>query len=144
MATKPKTETNGHEPESVAGPQLKRLEDWYDLDPQEFPGFQVRLWLGFSQEDWETLTEVPQFSEDMTREEIKQRREESEERKRTVLRKIVRAHNGWREENGDPFPDALDTDFYRRIPTRLASVILSCIQTQVYAPPKSRQQTRPR
>ncbi len=86
------------------GPQIPRREAW--LDVPEYPGFKLKLWLNYPRRLLDTLSEGDEAA------------------KRDALLRIVLEHNGWRDEEGQPYPLASSPEFYAAIPTELAIVVV--------------------
>lgn len=87
------------------GLRIPRREVWVDL-PEEYPGFRVQFWvnyprriaIGLGSGDEAAVTQA--------------------------LREIVIAHNGWLDEEGNPFPSPQTAEFWDQIPNELASSLL--------------------
>lgn len=106
-----------------AGPQpprAPRKEQWLDVEPEEFPGFRFRAWLGMS--DATFMAGIYG----------------SGESQKEALARMCLEHNGWQDEDGVPFPPMADAEaFWRAIPTRLAFLILRRVEFAIYTRPKS-------
>lgn len=114
--------------EAQPGPTLLRREPWVDLDNIEFPGFRMRIWLGFSSLDWNRVQDpsLP-VSE-----------------KEPLLARIILEHNRWRDEDGAEYPAANEPGFWSAIPIRLGVVIIQTVRDHLYELPNSLRPTRPR
>jgi hypothetical protein len=97
---------------------VKRREAWVEL-PTEYEGFKFRVWLNAPSRLWTELTG------------------ESEAASLTALRSLVLEHNGWRDEEGQPYPPASEARFWEEIPTELAACVLVATQVEMQKLPNS-------
>ena len=98
-------------PAEVAGPCMVRRERWLDLPDQEtYPGFRFLFWTNHPNRMWNSV--------------FAGRSEGSADDMAAALRQIVRRHNGWRDPDGAPFPEASAPEFYEVISNELAQQIL--------------------
>lgn len=103
-----------------SGPRIMRLVRWCDVP--EYEGFQYKAYLNFPQR---LLLDVQSGDA---------------ERSKAALKKIILEHNGWCDEEGNPFPPATDDAFWDEIPTHLAIRVVRGINEQIreapLAPPR--------
>lgn len=95
-------------PEERSAPRIPKRSAWVDVEPEEYSGFQVRLWLNPP-----AGTAAPIFST-----------ESDEDTQMAALGQIVLEHNGWLDFDGEPYPPSTDAAFWKAIPTELAALIL--------------------
>src|SRR5262245_54143445 len=93
------------------GPRVQRREDWVEL-PEPYAGFRFKLWMTAPTRVWMTIGAGGDDAE-------------------AALRSVVLAHNGWRDEDGAPFPPADSTAFWEAIPTELAALVLRAAQLEL-------------
>lgn len=102
------------------GPQIKRRERWVKL-PEEYEGFEFQVWVNAPAKFWTTAvspdTEEPERVE--------------------ALSKIVIAHNGWLDFDGEPFPQPNEAGFWEAIPTELAACVIASVQNEMTRLPNS-------
>lgn len=114
----------------LPGPRMPRRTLWLNLPEtapdgsEAYPGFKVRVWVNFP----------ARLAEDL--------KTGTEDEKAAVLRRIVLEHNGWCDDEGNPFPPAGDPEFYRAIPTELAVLVVVAIQEGMSSFPNSLLATR--
>lgn len=111
------------------GPQIKRREAWVDL-PDEYEGFQFKLWVNAPSKLWTDLTASSNKDDDASR-------NDNEDMRVAALRQIVLEHNGWRDFDNTPFPPASEAEFWEKIPTELAACILVAAQVEMRKLPNS-------
>ena len=105
-------------PPAPAGPRIPRREVWIDFPP-EYPGFRVKVWLNFPARMLDDL------------------RSGDVDRMRKTLFKVVLEHNGWVDEDGEPYPPPTDEDFWTTIPTEVGVTIIALINIEVTKLPNS-------
>jgi len=93
------------------GPRVRRREDWVEL-AEPYAGFRFRLWMTAPTRVWMTVGAGGDAAE-------------------PALRSLVLAHNGWRDEDGAPYPPADDPTFWELIPTELAALVLRAAQVEL-------------
>jgi hypothetical protein len=112
------------------GPRMPKRTLWVALPERTpggevaYPGFKVRVWVNFP----------ARFAEQL--------KSGTEEEKSETLRRIVVAHNGWLDDEGEPFPPADSPDFYKQLPQELATLILYSIMEAMQSFPNSLLRTR--
>lgn len=117
----------------VVGPRLPRREVWVDL-PEEYPGFKFKMWVNAPQRVWNTIASAAKVSplvDDATPEQIVAHAAAAAATTAAVtaaLQKIVLEHNGWLDDEGQPFPPASDAAFWEAIPTELGGVVMASAQ----------------
>lgn len=116
------------------GPRLPRREVWVDL-PEEYPGFRFKLWVNAPQRVWNTIAsagkEQAPLLDDATPEQIaayKAAADAVTTATTAALQKIVLEHNGWLDDEGQPFPPAADAGFWEAIPTELGGLVMASAQ----------------
>lgn len=89
---------------SVPVLRLPHREVWLDVPGYE--GFKVKMWANYPQRLLDDLTgaDVPAME--------------------AALLRVVLEHNGWGNEEGEPFPPANEAAFWDAIPTELAAILL--------------------
>jgi len=100
---------------SPGGPRAPHLEA--EVEIPEYPGHTARVWVNFPQR---LLGEVGSGDEP---------------RQRAALSRILLAHNGWCDEDGEPYPPAGAPEFWAAIPTHLAACVMRAIQQRATAAP---------
>ena len=122
----------GEPPVASSGPRMPKRLRWVDLPSvdssgqEAYPEFKVKLWVNYPAA---LLNEI---------------RSGDHPRVKAALQKIVLEHNGWLNEEGEPFPPTSDEDFWEIIPTELAAIIISHVQTETTRLPNSILQERQR
>ena len=132
------------------GPRIPRRELW--LDVPEYPGFRAKMWANHPQ----------RLARDLQSKDV--------ERIASALSAIVLEHNGWCDEEGDPYPPAgelreiaesvtedgpdgapitrtvnrIEYPFYEAIPTELAVLLIVLINEAATTLPNSLLRTRRR
>ncbi len=111
--TEPTVTTNGPGTLAPAGPQVRKRLEWTDLpdEAQEsYPGFRVRIWANYRR----SLTaEIGSGDAD---------------RLRNALVQIIVEHNGWLNDEGQPYSPASDPRFWDEIPDELAAVLIVLVR----------------
>lgn len=102
------------------GPIIVRRVKWVDL-PEEYAGFKIKIWLNPPGKLWQRI-----FSDDS-----------DEEEKQAALSQVVIEHNGWRDYDGETYPQPVIKDFWDSIPNELAALIITLCQLQVADLPTS-------
>ncbi len=96
-----------------SGPQVRKRLEWTDLpdEAQEsYPGFRVRIWANYRR----SLTaEIGSGDAD---------------RLRAALVQIIVEHNGWLNDEGQPYSPASDPRFWDEIPDELAAVLIVLVR----------------
>ena len=118
----PEMTANGTAAATASGPRVHRREVWADLPveaAESYPDFRVKLWANFRRS---LLDEITSGDND---------------RVSIALRRIVLEHNGWCDEDGQPYPSASDAAFWDAIPTELATLIVIVIQREATRLPNS-------
>ena len=116
----------------ASGPKMPKRIRWVDLPTHDssgeeaYPGFKARLWVNFPA----SLLQEIRSGEHL--------------RVKAALSKIVLEHNGWCDEEGEPFPPAGDDTFWEAVPTELATIVIVMIQTESIKLPNSMMQERQR
>ena len=87
--------------------------------PPEYPGFTYRLWVNFPSRLNDEINSGDQG------------------RIVAALRRIVLAHNGWQDDEGGLLPQPTEAEFWERIPTELAAVIVATINAEIVKLPNS-------
>lgn len=100
------------------GPRIPKRIDWVDL-PQEYAGFRARIWINYPQRLVGEIT-----SGDTSR-------------MTAALAQIVLEHNGWLDDEGQPFPPPTTQAFWEAIPTELAAVLMALINAEASRLPNS-------
>lgn len=98
--------------------RIPRREKWLAL-PEEYPGLQVRVWVNCPYRELRGMDSG-----------------DPEEMKAALL-KIVLEHNGWCDQDGQPFPPASDPAFWEDIPTELAATVIALVQAEAKQLPNS-------
>lgn len=128
MPAATKARRNGQAGEAMAvqpvGPRLPRDEEWWDVEG--VPGFAVRLWANFPTALWRQAIGVAVTTD----------------QQREAMRQIVLEHNGWLDEDGEPYPAADAAEFYDTIPNRLLLHLVRTIQTAQGTLPDFQKPTR--
>lgn len=101
-----------------AGPQVKRRTVWVDL-PDEYEGFKFELWVNSPTKLWMELNSG------------------DEARAQAAAEKLVLAHNGWRDFDGNEYPPPSEAGFWEEIPTELAGCIFALAQAEQAKLPNS-------
>jgi len=118
----PEMATNGTVATAVSGPRVRRREVWADLPSEaaeSYPDFRMKLWANFKRS---LLDEINSGDND---------------RVSAALCRIVLEHNGWYDEDGQPYPPASTAAFWDAIPTELAALIVIVIQREATRLPNS-------
>jgi hypothetical protein len=118
----PEIVTNGTAGAAASGPRVRRREVWAELPTEaadSYPDFRVKLWANFRRSLLEEITSG------------------DNDRVSVALHQIVLEHNGWCDEDGEPYPPASDAAFWDAIPTELASLIIIAIQREATRLPNS-------
>lgn len=102
------------------GPQVQRREAWVDL-PEEYAGFKVQVWVNAPTKLFMALR-----GEDMTEEQLQE-----------TASKLVLAHNGWRDFDGNEYPPPSEEAFWVEIPTELAACVFALLQAESFKLPNS-------
>jgi hypothetical protein len=100
------------------GPQIQRREVWVDLPP-EYEGFQVKAWINAPARLWQ---QMDSGDEALILE---------------AVQTIVREHNGWRDYDGDEYPQPTAAEFWEEIPNELMACILVVVGLAGQNLPKS-------
>lgn len=122
----------GELPVATPGPRMPKRLRWIDLPSvdnsgeEAYPGFRVKLWVNYPAA---LLNEI---------------RSGEHPRVKAALQKIVLEHNGWCDDEGTPFPPTDAEDFWEVVPTELAAIVISYIQTETVKLPNSMLQERQR
>ncbi len=101
-----------------SAPRIQRREVWVDL-PAEYAGFRARVWVNAPSGVWVEINSG------------------DEARAKAAASRVIIQHNGWIDENGDPFPNEINDEFWARIPTELAGVIFTAVQLEMQKLPNS-------
>lgn len=104
--------------ENGKGPRIPRREKWVQL-PEEYPGFEAQVWVNAPTQVWGNLSSP---DEGVAME---------------AAKKLVVAHNGWLDFDGEPYPSPSDEAFWNAIPTELAACTLAAIQAEAQKLPNS-------
>lgn len=97
---------------TYAGPQIPRREMWLAL-PGDYSDFRVRIWRNFPQ----------RLKADL--------RSGDGEKVMAAMTRIVLEHNGWRDEDGNPYPPASEPAFWEAIPDELAMVVGNALMEEI-------------
>lgn len=100
----------GEAPKGQAQAQ-PRIFKWCDVP--DYPTFQYYAYLNFPQR---LLLDVQSGDA---------------ERSEAALKKIIREHNGWKDDEDNPYPPAQDDGFWEAIPTHLAIRVIRSLQTEI-------------
>lgn len=100
-----------------APPRVQRRVEWLDLDADGYPGFRLQVWLNPSH--------------------LQKRLAESDNRDVALMQLIVLAHNGWCDEEGEPYPPASDAGFWEAIPAELGQAAVAAIGRRFGTVPNS-------
>lgn len=97
---------------SPAGPpRAKRRESWVEI-PEEFgEGMHFRMWLSYPTGYRAELLGA----------------ETTEARKLQILHEVILEHNGWCDEQGQPYPPAESDAFWRVISEELGGVLIALL-----------------
>jgi hypothetical protein len=105
---------------------------WVDLPEKApdgsdaYPGFKLRVWVNFPS----------RLAEDL-------KAGSTPEATAAALRRIVLEHNGWCDDEGNPFPPADAPDFYESLPQELGLLIALAINEAMARFPNSLVPRRP-
>jgi hypothetical protein len=117
------TPISGHltaaSPLPVSGPRAVRRVTWLDLDSEWYPGFQLKVWLNPSHMQ-KRLSETGDA-----------------ERVSELIKFITLEHNGWCDEDGEPYPPANTPAFWEAIPADLGVRIVTAINAELTNLPNS-------
>jgi len=104
----------------LQGPQIRRREAWVEL-PEEYAGFKFKVWLNAPSRLWVAIGGA----------------DNDEAGAEGALRQIVLEHNGWRDFDGEVYPQPDKSAFWEDIPTELAACILIATQQEMGKLPNS-------
>lgn len=104
--------------EKTLGPQIQRREKWVEL-PAEYAGFKAKVWINGPTALWSDMNSG------------------EEGKALEAAKKLVLAHNGWRDFDGKEYPPPAEDTFWELIPTELAACVLAAIQAEVQKLPNS-------
>ena len=100
-----------HPPAAPSGPRMPHRERWLDL-PDEYgeAGMKILVWVNYPARLQDEILKG------------------GEERAFAALGEIVRAHNGWLGEDGEPLPPANTKDFWLAISNELGATIYELLR----------------
>lgn len=98
---------------------MPRRIEWVDVEPAEYPEFKARVWVNFPQK---LSLEINSGDN---------------ERASVAMRAIVLEHNGWLDEDGEPYPAAGEAGFWDAIPLRLAVLTIARVRAVTTELPNS-------
>lgn len=116
----------------VAGPRLPRRETWVNL-PGDYDGFRFKLWVNAPKRLWNAVFAAAATAEDEIQpddtpamvqtkaDRLKARADAAS----AALQQIVLEHNGWLDDQGQPFSPASEPAFWDEIPNELAGLVLA-------------------
>jgi len=105
-------------PLAPGGVRLPKITQWLDL-PGEYDGLKFLAWIN-----------CPNRM-------LREFQSGDDERIRAVLTKIILSHNGWADDEGEPFPSPTTAAFWQDIPTELAALTIRVFTEAVNARPQS-------
>lgn len=113
---------------SAPGLVMPRREIWMDL-PEEYPGWKIRVWANCPHRLWAALDNgagiaVAEFM--------------------AACYAVILEHNGWCDEDGNPYPPANTPEFWDEVPNELAALAIVLAKKGPYELPNSLQATRRR
>lgn len=110
--------SNGTETKANQVLPQPRREIW--LDVPEYPTWKVLIWANYPQR-----LNIELQSGELSR-------------VSAAIRQILRGHNGWTDENGDPYPVEIDSDeFWEAIPDELAALLSVLAMSAKFVLPKT-------
>lgn len=134
-------------PPAPTGPRVPRRERWLDL-PDEYgaAGMKIKVWVNYPTRYGNAIFNADEQAAALAR--IDPEDEYAETRKREVteqfkqerlaaLSKIVVEHNGWLDDDGQPFPPADTEAFWDAISNELALTIFALLGQEIGVLPNS-------
>lgn len=106
--------------ENGKAPQIQRRTVWADL-PAEYEGFKVEVWVNAPTKLWTSM----------------QNPETSEAEKQEAASKLIIAHNGWLDFDGNEYPPPSEAKFWEDIPTELAACVFATAYLEMQRLPNS-------
>lgn len=115
--------TNGHLVTLAppVGPRVMRRVVWLDLNDDCYPGFRLQVWLNPSH----------------AQKRLADTAGDDDARVRALVNLIVLAHNGWCDEDGQPYPPVSEPGFWDAIPGELTRRAFAAIEEAFSAVPNS-------
>ncbi len=101
------------------GPKVRRREKWIQIKDEAYEGFEFRIWVNYPQ----------RLDIDI--------RSGDEDKIRAAMQVIVLEHNGWLDEEGNPYPQPTEAEFWNLISNELAAVILALLRMEAARLPNS-------
>ena len=103
----------------VNAPKVQRREKWITIKDEAYEGFEFRIWVNYPQRlDLEI-------------------RSTDEDKIRAALKQVILEHNGWLDEEGNPYPPSTTDEFWKQIPNELAAVVLALMRMEAARLPNS-------
>ena len=99
------------EPVVTTGPQMQKRLVWLDIP--EYEGFEIQIWANHPQ----------QLSLDLVSQEVT--------KVQAALCRVITAHNGWLDYDGNVYPEASTPEFWEAIPTELAVLVMQLVNEAV-------------
>jgi hypothetical protein len=111
--------------------------------PGEYEGFKFKLWVNAPSSLWSVLlvgSQVDELGEDASEDEEAAQAAAAavkEAELQGVLQKLVLEHNGWRDFEGETYPQPSEVAFWEIIPTELAACVIAASQVEMRKLPNS-------
>lgn len=101
----------------LVAPRIIRRTQWVELDPEDYPGMTIQYWLNPPNLVHRALVGS------IRRPGQPAATDEETAAAEAALRRIVLAHNGWCDDEGEPLPPVTAAGFWDAIPLEIATLI---------------------